>query len=175
MQKTADLYTLCVFGLPLTNPLMWYKYLKYVHLYVTGMGYGLRKRQGGLDAFIVFRDSGIDAGGCADEWWCIWCACTVVFLLEYQSRRSWHHKITSQGSLMLFREGNIKGGAHPNLGLSSGSSDTECLGLLTSHRPSTLAISVPLVEQSITRMNCVICLSICMYPDLSGELLSVWL
>ena len=71
---------------------------------------------------------------------------------------------------MLLWEGTIKGEHTGTLGLSSGSSDTDCLGLLTSHRPSTLAIMVPLVEQSITRMNCVFCLSICMYPDLSQEL-----
>ena len=76
----------------------------------------------------------------------------------------------SQGSLVLLREGTIKGEHNQTLGLSSGSSDTKHLGLLTSHRPSTLAILVPLMEQSITRMDCVICLSICMYPDLSGEL-----
>ena len=72
---------------------------------------------------------------------------------------------------MLYREGTIKGEHTQTLGLLSGSSDTECLGILTSHRPSTLAVSVPLMEQSITRMNCVLYLSICMYPDLSGELL----
>ena len=72
---------------------------------------------------------------------------------------------------MLSREGTIKGEHTQTLGLSSGSSDTKCLGLLTSHRPSTLAVLVPLMEQSISRMDCVICLSICMYPDLSGELL----
>ena len=79
--------------------------------------------------------------------------------------------MTSQGSLMLLRKGTIKGEHNQTSGLSSGSSDTEHSGLLTSHRPSTLAISVPLMEQSIIRMDCVICLSICMYPDLSGELL----
>ena len=62
--------------------------------------------------------------------------------------------MTSQGSLVLFWEGTIKGEHTRTLRLSSGSSDTECLGLLTSHRPSTLAISVPLVEQSITRTVC---------------------
>ena len=67
--------------------------------------------------------------------------------------------------------GTIKGQHTRTSGLSSGSSDTECLGLLTNYRPTTSAILVPLMEQSITRMNCVICLSICMYPDLSGELL----
>ena len=72
---------------------------------------------------------------------------------------------------MLLREGTIKKEHNQTSRLSSGSSDTKHLGLLTSHRPSTLAISVPLMEQSITRMDCVICLSISMYPDLSGELL----
>ena len=72
---------------------------------------------------------------------------------------------------MLFTEGTIKGEHTKISGLSSGSSDTEHLGLLTSHRPSTLAISVPIMEQNITRMDCVICLFICMYPDLSEELL----
>ena len=71
---------------------------------------------------------------------------------------------------MLLWEGTIKGEHTRTSGLSSGSSDTEHLGLLTSHRPSTLAISVPLMKQSITRMNCVIFLSICMYPDHSGQL-----
>ena len=70
---------------------------------------------------------------------------------------------------MLLWEGTIKEEHTGTLGLLSGSSDTECLGLLTSHRPSTLAILVPLMEQSITRMNCVFCSSICMYPDLCGE------
>ena len=72
---------------------------------------------------------------------------------------------------MLFWEGTIKGEHTWTLGLSSGFSDTEQLGPLTSHRSSTLAISVPLVEQSITRMNCVSHLSICMYPDLLGNFL----
>ena len=36
--------------------------------------------------------------------------------------------------------------------------------------PSTLAVLVPLKEKSIIRMDSVTCLSICMYPDLSGEL-----
>ena len=71
---------------------------------------------------------------------------------------------------MLLWEGTIKGEYTRTLGLSSGSSDTEHLGLLTSHRPSTSAIPVPLMEQSMTRMNCVFCLSLCMYPDLSREL-----
>ena len=41
---------------------------------------------------------------------------------------------------MLFWDGTIKGEHTRTSGLLSGSPDTECLGLLTSHRPSTLAI-----------------------------------
>ena len=37
------------------------------YINVTGMELKLRKRWRGLDAFIVFRDSGVDASGCADE------------------------------------------------------------------------------------------------------------
>ena len=70
---------------------------------------------------------------------------------------------------MLSREGTIKEEHHRAYGLLSGYSGTKCLGLLTSHRPSTLAVLVPLKEKSITRMDSVTCLSICMYPDLSGE------
>ena len=70
---------------------------------------------------------------------------------------------------MLLREGTIKEEHNQTSGLSSGSSGTKHLGLLTSHKPSTLAVSVPLVEKSITRMDCVTCFFICMYPDLSGE------
>ena len=43
---------------------------------------------------------------------------------------------------MLFWEGTIKGEHTQASGLSSGFSDTEWLGLLTSQRPSTLAISL---------------------------------
>ena len=70
---------------------------------------------------------------------------------------------------MLLREGTIKGEHTQTLGLSSGSSDTEHSGLLMSHRPSTLAVLVPLMEQSIIKMNCVLYLSTCIYPGLSGE------
>ena len=70
---------------------------------------------------------------------------------------------------MLSREGTIKGEHYQTLGLSSGYSGTKHLGILTSHRPSTLTVLVPLEEKSITRMDSVTCLSICMYPDLSGE------
>ena len=117
--------------------------------------------------------------------WGFWCGCqqmcrwTTVFPVhmhsgfppEDQSRWLWHHEMMSQWSLMLFWEGTIKGDHTQTSGLLSGLSDTKQLGLLTSHRPSTPAISVPLVEQSITRMNHVFHLSICMYPDLLGELL----
>ena len=38
---------------------------------VTGMKIGLRKRQRGLDAFIVFGDSGVDASRCTDKQQCL--------------------------------------------------------------------------------------------------------
>ena len=139
------------------------------YIYVTGMKFRLRKWQRGLDASIVTRDSGIDAGRCVDELQHFLCACRIVFPPEDQSRWLWHDEMMSQWSVMLFWEGTIKGEHTQTSGLSSGFSDTEWLGLLTSHRPSTLAISVPLIEQSISRMNCVFYLSICMYPDLLGN------
>ena len=67
------------------------------------------------------------------------------------------------------RDRTIKGEHYQTSGLSSGYSGTKCLGLLMSYRPSTLAVSVPLVEKSISRIECVTCLSIYMYQDLSGE------
>ena len=135
------------------------------------MEFGLRKRQIGLDASIVTGDSNIDASRCTDKLLCFLCTCAVVFLLEDQSRWLWCNEMMSQWSLMLCWEGTIKREHPQTLGLSSGFSDTEWLGLLTIHRPFTPAISVPLMEQIITRMNCVFHLSICMYPDLLGELL----
>ena len=50
------------------------------------MEFGLRKRQRGSDASIVTGDSGVDAGRCTDKLQCFLCTCTVVFLLEDQSR-----------------------------------------------------------------------------------------
>ena len=45
---------------------------------------------------------------------------------------------------MLKKEGTIKGEHTQTLGLLSGCFGTKHLGLLASHRPSTLAVSVPL-------------------------------
>ena len=59
---------------------------KYLGESVTGTKFRLRKRQRGLDVFIVTRDSGIDTSRCADELQHFLCACVVVFLLEDQSR-----------------------------------------------------------------------------------------
>ena len=53
-----------------------------MHIYVTGTEFGLQKRQRGLDVFIVFGDSGMDASRCADEWQYFQCTCTTVFPLE---------------------------------------------------------------------------------------------
>ena len=144
--------------------------MKYIYIYHRH-GNWVKEKTERFECIYSIWGSSMDAGRCTDKWWCFQCTCTVVFLLEDQSRQLWHHEMTSQGSLVLLREGTIKGEHNQTLGLSSGSSDTENLGPLTSHRPSTLAILVPLMEHSITRMDCVICLSICMYPDLPGELL----
>ena len=62
--------------------------------------------------------------------------------------------------------------AHTSLRAVVWVSGTEQLGLSIHHRPSTPAISVPLMEQSITRKICVLYLSICTYPDLLGECFS---
>ena len=110
-------------------------------------------------------------------WWM--CRQTTVFPVcmcnGFLARRSKHTIVTSWNDATMTSHaifgGNYKRRAHPDLGAVIWVSDTEWLGVLTSHRPSTLAILVPLVEQSITRMNCVFHLSICMYPDLFGELL----
>ena len=40
----------------------------------------------GFGAFCNICSSGVDASRCADECCGFWCACTVVFLLEDQSR-----------------------------------------------------------------------------------------
>ena len=39
------------------------------YLYVTGMKFGIRKRQYGLGVVIVIVNFGGDADGCADELW----------------------------------------------------------------------------------------------------------
>ena len=162
-------YTCLCFVVGVVNKLrLQYKgALKYLGESVTGMKFRLRKRQRGLDIAIITRDSGIYA----DKLGHFLCTCAVVFPPEDQSRWSWHHEMMSQWSLMLFWEGTIKGEHTWTSGLSSGFSGTEWLGPLTSHRPSTLAILVPLMGQSITRKNCVFYLSICMYPDLFGNFL----
>ena len=81
-------YTCLCFVVEVVNKLrLWYEGApKYLGESVTGMKFGLRKRWRGSDASIVTRDSGIDAGRCADELQCFLCACAVVFPLEDQSR-----------------------------------------------------------------------------------------
>ena len=137
---------------------------------VRGMKFGLRKRWWGSDVAIVTGGASGDAGRYANEIWHLLCTCTVVFLLEDQSRQSWCHEMMSQWPCIILG-GKYKRRAHTNLGAVSWVSGTEQLGLLISHRPSTQAILVSLMEQSITRLNCVPCLSICMYPDLFGNFL----
>ena len=81
--------------------------------------------------------------------------------------------MTSQNDITVISHatlgGKYKREAHTNLGAVIWVSGTEWLHLLISHRPSIPAILVSLMEQIITRMNCVPSLSICMYPDLFGN------
>ena len=66
---------------------LWYEGApKYLGKSMTGMEFGLMKRQRGLDAFVVIWDSGIDTGRCANELQYFWCTCAVVFPPEDQSR-----------------------------------------------------------------------------------------
>ena len=129
-------YACLCFVVGVVNKLrLWYEGTpKYLGKSVTGMKFGLRIGRRGLGASIVTRDSGIDAGRCADKLWHFLWTCAVVFPLEDQSRWSWCHEMMSQWSLMLFWEGTIKGEHTQTSGLSSGVSDTEWLGLLTSQR-----------------------------------------
>ena len=115
------------------------------NIYVTGTELGLRKRWRGSDAFIVIN-WGFQHGCWQMHRW------TVVLLVHMHSG---FPAGRSKQTIVTSWVGTIKGEHTRTLGLLSGSSDTEHLGLLTSHRPSTSAILVPLVEQSITRMNCV--------------------
>ena len=167
-------YTCMCFAVGVVNKLrlQYEGTLKYLGESVTGMKYGLRKRWWGSDVAMVTGDSGSDASKCTDELWHLLCSRTVVFPLEDQSRWLWHLEMTSQWSLMLFFRGKYKRRAHTNLGAVVWVSGTEWLGLLISHRPSTLAISMSLMELSIARMNCVPCLSICMHTDLFGNFFS---
>ena len=57
-------------------------------------------------------------------------------------------------------EETIKGEHYQTSGPSCGYSGTRHSGMLTSHRPSTLTVLVPLMEKNISRIECVICLSI---------------
>ena len=66
-------------------------------------------------------------------------------------------------------EGNYKRRAQPDLGAVVWVFWYQVFGSVNEPQNLYLAISVPLVEKSIIRMECVTCLSICMYPDLSGE------
>ena len=53
---------------------------KYLGESVTGMKFGIRKRQCGLGVAIVTGNFGSDAGMCADKLWYYLCTCAVVFL-----------------------------------------------------------------------------------------------
>ena len=93
----------------------------------------------------------------------------------FPARRSEQMIVTSWNDVTMISYailgGKYKRRAHTNLRAVIWVSGTEQLGLSISHRPSTPAILVSLMEQSITGMNCIPCLSICMCPDLFGNFL----
>ena len=68
------------------------------------------------------------------------------------------------GGVKYIRRANL------SLGAVIWVSGTEWLGLLLSHQPSTLAVSVPLMEWRISWKNCLPCLFICKHPDILGTL-----
>ena len=99
------------------------------------MEIGLRKRWRGSDAFIIFGVLAwmpVDMQMNDDVSMCM-CSGFPTGISKQTIVTRISHPIEG---------GNYKRRAQLNLGLSSGSSDTEPLGLLTSHRPSTVAISV---------------------------------
>ena len=138
---------------------------------VTGMKFGLREKT------TRFRCSYINWGF---QWWCQQMhrqtmASPLCMHSGFLTGRSDQTIVMSWNDVTVIPHailgGMYKRRAHTILRTLIWVSGTEQLGLLISHRPSTLAISVSLMEQSITRMNCVPCLSICMYPDLFGNFL----
>ena len=122
----------------------------------------------------MIRDSDVDAGRCADKQWQFKCTCAMVFLPEKWSRQSWHHYVTSWGSLMVEKGGNYIRRAWLNLGAFVTVVwvfGYKAFGFV--NKPQTLylgCISAPW-GGSITRMDIATYLSICMHPDLSGGLL----
>ena len=60
----------------------------------------VQKRDDEIPNFQFKQLFGMDADRCADEPWQFVHACAVVFLPKWWSRWLWHHKMTSQGSLV---------------------------------------------------------------------------
>ena len=121
-------------------------------------------------AFIIIGNSDVDAGGCTDEPWQFQCTCAMVFPPEKWSRQSWHHYVTSWGSLVLKKGGRYIRRAWLNLGAVTviWVFWYKAFGLVS--KPQTLYLSClgALWGGSITRINFATYLSICMHPDLSG-------
>ena len=143
--------------------------LNYLGESVTGVEIGLRKRWRGLDAFIVFgvlawmlvdvQMNNINSDAHAQ-----WFSCWKIRADDHDIMKWCHKDLSCYWGRELLKESTTK-----TSGLSSGFSGTKHLGLLTSHWSSTLAVSVPVMEKSIIRMECVTCLSICMYPTFLGN------
>ena len=53
---------------------------------VTDMGKGFEKETKRFGVSVLFRDSAVDAGGCADEPWQFQCTCAMDFPPEDLSR-----------------------------------------------------------------------------------------
>ena len=122
-------------------------------------------------AFVIIGDSDVDASRCADKPWWSQCACAMVFLLEKWSRWSWHHYVTSWGSLMLTKGGSYIRRAQPNLRAVVTVVWVfwyKVFGLVSKPQTLYLCCLGALQGGSITRMDLATYLSICMHPDLSG-------
>ena len=136
----------------------------------------VQKGNNDISYFQFKRLIGINASGYADDCWQFVCTCTVIFPPKWWSRLSWHHKTTSQESLMHKKGGKYKRGSSVEL------EEFGCCciviwvfihtlyGLLLSHRPSTSAVLVPLMQEALSRCTVLLVLSISECPDLFGGL-----
>ena len=113
------------------------------------------------------------AGRFADKPWWFQCTCTMLFPPEEWSRWSWHHNVISRGSLMLWKGGNYKRRAQPDLrAVVTVIWVFRYKAFGFTSKPQTLYLSClgALQGGSITRMDTAAYLSICMHPDFSGGL-----
>ena len=115
-----------------------------IYIYMSQEWKWVRKQNNNITYFWLKWLIGMDAGRYADTCRRIVCACAVVFPPKWLSRLSWHHLTMSQKWLMHKREGIIKEGVRLLLRFIWVFRHT-LEGLHLSHRPSTSAVSVPLM------------------------------